>query len=495
MESTIGNYLGNVAKDLISRYHARRRFDRRIKDQLHKRTSHARSSTLNPPVPDHWNVHRQFNPFKVQSNQSYYARAVARSLESNDYQPMPAIRLEFSKNGRDGSRQVDVFSVVDRAVSNWLFERLYERNQARFHPASFAYRPDTQPADAIEYLNRQLEPDQTYFTLTCDFKNFFYAIDHNHLRQALNDRFSVTKDEMRVIDRFLHYEFVERVDEYGSVEPEVNETGVSPGSTLSLFLSNVACDELDHQLGESGATFVRYADDILIFCENRSRAETCQALLNSFGGRAGPAIHTGKSRTIRRFDQSVSFLGFGLNPPEMDDVNQRTNIGFRKRSLRKIKDRVSDIIYHNLLHHPMEYEIDDNRFHDGVDWDLVNCIAELRHYLYGPDCSEDHVRNGLDRPDQDGPRMSSVLSFYCAVTDDDVFRRLDKWMLEQLFTAHRKRIHLLEDTVDEVTYYSRQQLINASWLTPNQFPDFDVDPRIPSFLYGWLYAKKQRSNQ
>ncbi len=54
---------------------------------------------------------------------------------------------------------------------------------------------------------------------------------------------------------------------------EETEVGVPQGGNLSPILSNIMLNELDKELESRGHRFVRYADDLLIFCKSRRSAE------------------------------------------------------------------------------------------------------------------------------------------------------------------------------------------------------------------------------
>lgn len=50
---------------------------------------------------------------------------------------------------------------------------------------------------------------------------------------------------------------------------EETEVGVPQGGNLSPILSNIMLNELDKELERRGHKFMRYADDLLIFCKSR----------------------------------------------------------------------------------------------------------------------------------------------------------------------------------------------------------------------------------
>lgn len=65
----------------------------------------------------------------------------------------------------------------------------------------------------------------------------------------------------------------------GSVK-EATLLGVLQGSPLSPLLGDIMLNEIDKELEKRGHRFVRYADDLVIFCKSRrSAGRTLENLL------------------------------------------------------------------------------------------------------------------------------------------------------------------------------------------------------------------------
>ena len=106
------------------------------------------------------------------------------------------------------------------------------------------------------------------FLIRADFSKFFDSIAHEHIRRVLADqRFFVTEREHRVIDAFLKAPSLE-VHEYSTESTREREKGIPQGTSISLFLANVAAYPLDRKLEALGVGFARYADDTLIWGES-----------------------------------------------------------------------------------------------------------------------------------------------------------------------------------------------------------------------------------
>jgi RNA-directed DNA polymerase len=92
-----------------------------------------------------------------------------------------------------------------------------------------------------------------------------------------------------------------------------------------------------------GARIVRYADDIVILCR-RAKSDKAMAMLRHVLERLGLALNEAKTKTVNAFKDKFDFLGFSITMGK----SRRTGNYFpyvqpSKRSLRTIKDRVTDL--------------------------------------------------------------------------------------------------------------------------------------------------------
>src|SRR5690606_13916904 len=74
--------------------------------------------------------------------------------------------------------------------------------------------------------------------------------------------------------------------------------GIPQGTSLSLFLANFICWNLDKSLEKIGLTFARYADDTVIFSQSYERI--CQAYnaIDDFSKSSGVPVNRYKSHGI-----------------------------------------------------------------------------------------------------------------------------------------------------------------------------------------------------
>lgn len=92
-------------------------------------------------------------------------------------------------------------------------------------------------------------------------------------------------------------------------------------------------NELDKKLEERGHPFVRYADDMMIFCKSRKSAERTLANIKPFiEKKLFLKINEEKTKIRYIGSADVKFLGFGFTPERMEKSkldrirNPRTNV-------------------------------------------------------------------------------------------------------------------------------------------------------------------------
>jgi hypothetical protein len=129
---------------------------------------------------------------------------------------------------------------------------------------------------------------------------------------------------------------------------------VPQGTSVSLFLANVAAWPLDRALERLGVGFARYADDTLIWSPDYARL--CEAVdaVNEAAESIGAQLNLRKSEGISilapseapvefKSKNAVDFVGYSFSA---------SGISIRRSSVQKIKRRIAHLIYRNLIEAP-----------------------------------------------------------------------------------------------------------------------------------------------
>lgn len=266
-----------------------------------------------------------------------------------------------------------------------------------------------------------------------------------------------------------------------------NGRGVPQGSSISLFLANVACLDLDIELEREGAVFARYADDTIILCSSYEMAHRCANRMLAHGTRSRTEINFDKSEGIflitpeprgeMRAKRHFDFLGNRIS---------QTSVTIAPRSVHRIKRRISEMIHRHLLYYPKQGLFSATRIGpNSLDWDLVTCINEIRRYLYGSVTDAD-LTAALTNPAAPLRKTLSLLSYYPLVDDPTIFRQLDGWLVDVIQRAQKERKNHIDHLVAGYHLYTEQEIISGSWYA-NLIPN---ETRLPSFFHGWIYVRK-----
>jgi len=445
-----------------------------------RRTGVPHSKTI--LIPKYWSFDRGFNPFKVRPKAAKIARALRQAIRKEEYEPRCAAVYTVPK--ADGTpRDVAVFQVADNALSRLIYRKLTARNTARLSPRCYAYRRDVSLHDAVFHAASEFRRDIRLFVAEFDIRKFFDTLAHEHILRVLTDgRFLSTRQERQIIQAFLRSR-VQGAGPYTASGGTPRERGVPQGTSISLFLANLAGFPLDRALERLGVGFVRFADDTLIWSNDYS--ELCRGVdaLNEAARQMGVDINLQKSegisllaeegeRTEFKSKTCIDFLGYSI---------AKRRISLRASFIERAKDRISYLAYANLLQPLRHGHFVPQRFRPPFDRDYYVMVLQIRRYLYG-DLNESRLRRFLAGM---VPRMhfKGLLSACPLVDDVALLKELDGWMLQTVHQCLAARSRLLA-----ARGFSRLPLPHS--LPPKRLLTFrtrstsgaPLDLRLPSFV-------------
>lgn len=163
-----------------------------------------------------------------------------------------------------------------------------------------------------------------------DLEKYFDTVNQSKLIEVL----SRTIKDGRVISLIHKYLRAGVVVKHKFEDTEV---GVPQGGNLSPILSNIMLNELDKELETRGHRFVRYADDLLIFCKSRRSAErTLTNILPYIENKL--FLKVNREKTIVDNAARIKFLGFSFYQSKGE-----ARVRIHPKSVTKMKAKVKEL--------------------------------------------------------------------------------------------------------------------------------------------------------
>ena len=239
-------------------------------------------------------------------------------------------------------RPLGIPVIMDRCHQARVRNALEPEWEARFEPRSYGFRPGRSCQDAIGaiYTTCKGPRAKRVWALDADLAAAFDKIDHAHLWPTIGS--------------FPARDMIHDWLKAGVFEPgkgfAPTEEGTPQGGVISPLLLNVALHGLEEAAGVSYATsgsgasetkpgspaLIRYADDMVVLCHTRERAEHIKARLAEWLTPRGLSFNEDKTQIVHLAEDGFDFLGFNVRR-----YRSKLLIKPSKAAIRRVRERLA----------------------------------------------------------------------------------------------------------------------------------------------------------
>ena len=293
---------------------------------------------------------------------------IQKAILAGEYKPMPVRGVEIPKdNGK--TRQLGIPTAVDRVIQQAIAQVLTPIYEPKFVETSYGFRPGRSAHKALRKSLDYLEEGYVW-TVDMDLEKFFDTVNQSKLTEILARDIK----DGRVISLIHKYL---RAGAIRCGRFEETKLGVPQGGPLSPMLANIMLNELDHELERRGHRFVRYADDMVIFCKSKASAkQTLEHIIPYIERKL--FLRVNREKTVVAYAGKIKFLGYGF-------YKNQKGFGLRvhQKAQQKMRKRVKELTSRRTVNDYERWKRELKRY--VVGWVNYFKLADMKQLLTDTD--------------------------------------------------------------------------------------------------------------
>lgn len=256
---------------------------------------------------------------EFQTNLSDNLYKIWNRLASGSYFPQPVKEVEIPKSN-GGKRKLGIPTVSDRIAQQVIKSYLEPRLETVFHADSYGYRPLKSAHQAIKQVQENVR--EYSWVIDMDIKSYFDEVDHELLMKALDKHVEENWVKMyikRWLEAPVKTQDGQLIQKQGKGTPQ---GGVISPLLANLYLHYVLDKWLE--LKYPHIAFVRYADDIVVHCQNETEAQTILLAIRERLQACHLRLNETKTQIVyckdyrrkekKEYRNKFDFLGFSFKP-------------------------------------------------------------------------------------------------------------------------------------------------------------------------------------
>jgi RNA-directed DNA polymerase len=278
---------------------------------------------------------------------------LAHELKDGTYRPLPVRRVTIPKSD-GGERHLGVPAIRDRVVqaaAKLVLEPIFE---ADFLDCSFGFRPGRSAHQALDVIREEVNRGRVW-VVDADIASFFDSIRPEVLRGGLEERIS----DRRLLGLLMGWLRSGVWTGETLIHPE---TGTPQGGVISPLMANVVLHRLDrtwHEHHGRLGVLVRYADDLVIVCPTKERAEQALATLAQILAELGLQLASAKTSLVDLREPKAGFNFLGFHHRRVESFTRKGKYFCARwpseRAVRRAKQRIREETARRWLMLPVEF--------------------------------------------------------------------------------------------------------------------------------------------